>query len=357
MESLNTVSKLWQTSSCDINLENTILSLKPVKETSLNGYIQKSKHMSIVCHVPSNVKLENWKTSVPKTRILYLCLPLLYFVSSFDVIRFAWFIVANISTMGGGMIFAKCLVMFIKFFSVTNALIVIWKRNDINNLIQEYQDYIPVCQNGGFLDKYYQFGTRTLISFACSSVLLGLVFQVICPAIFRDSVYLLDVLTFPVSGDSNLYLLMLTIGFLIYISCVFIFLPLVTVVDTFESFFIDEYNYLSKVFKDFIQGHQCRWKNIFPENENRSQILIGLINKHTKICQLLTITNDVFQFATPLMIFLYMINIYAIVYELSNELVPTKSYIFQIVPGGMSAIFCVYRFYKGIKINISVSIS
>ncbi|CAI9727299.1 Hypothetical predicted protein [Octopus vulgaris] len=48
-----------------------------------------------------------------------------------------------------------------------------------------------------------------------------------------------------------------------------------------------------------------------------------------------------------------MINLCAIAYELSNNLVTAKSYTFQIAPAAMSATFCVCRLYSGIKINDS----
>ncbi|XP_036361415.1 uncharacterized protein LOC118764605 isoform X2 [Octopus sinensis] len=333
-------------------MENTSLLLKAVKETSLNEYIQKLKHVAIVRYVPSKFNLEIWKNSTLKTRMLYLCLLGLYLVPLIDNFRIAWFIVEHLLSNDGGDALAKFLVMFIKLFSTTTALIIIWKRDDINHLLQEYEDYVPLHQDERFMEKYYKFGMRYLKSNVCLNFLSCFVFQLIFPVVFQDPLYLLDILTFPVLRDSNLYLLMLIISFLSSIFSLFIYLPYIAIEGIFESFFIDEYNYLSEIFRNFIHQQGNR-KHMLEEHANRSEGLIELINQHAKLCRLLNIANKVFQFLTAVILFLHMINLCAIAYELSNNLVTAKSYTFQIAPAAMSATFCVCRLYSGIKINDS----
>lgn len=339
-----------------VYIDYDIYQSKSIKETVFNTFLEKLQRFTILCRFPPEINIKIWKSSTLKTRILYCIIFLIYIIVISEIIRFPWFIFKYYSTEDTRSLLAKIFLLSLKFFPGICAIFIIWNRQQFNSLIKEFGTYIPANQNTENMTKYKQVGMLYSKIQIALNVLVILVTQTLLPMLLNENIPFLDVLAFPVSRKSELYIYMLILNFitgvftyiLIGSNNILLYLTL--------KVLIDEFKYLSekleKIFRRMRTGHI----EVSVVRSNYNNLIYQIINQHGILCDLLKIINRIFQSIYTITIIFFVFNCCLMAYDIANNVVTENGYILQITFGIMAMLHCLTAIQKSLQVNFYVRI-
>ncbi|XP_036361414.1 uncharacterized protein LOC118764605 isoform X1 [Octopus sinensis] len=348
MDTSNSGPKSSKSQSVHIRTNDN--SPKIINESPFKAYLWKLRRLAIVCSIPSKMSLEIWKKSEVKTRILFLCLPLIYLIPAFDTLRFIWFIVASYTSKNTEYILGKCFMLMMKMCPGILTVIVTWKRSHVNALIDDIQNYILISPSNILKKRSNKCGTCNILMIICITFILSSTNQIILPTTLSDPQYFMEVSGFPLSRENKLFTFMLIMNFTTDLWNAMLFMPLAELRDALTSIVIEEFKCLSKTLRETIPDIQDAKGKIIQRRINFNEKLDEIINQHTRLGLLMKGMNSVFEFCNGTIVLLFLIICCIISYEIANELVYQKGYVIQIAMGIMTALYCLYLIYIGLVV-------